>query len=161
MKAVHINPFLDATLNLLENMSGRRPVPGTKTLMKNFYSHRWDISGIIGLTGITEGVIAIRMTRNMVEKLLIKSNIPFSDADDFSELATSMVGEMANVIAGNALTHLNGYNIDITVPVVVQGRDHTISWPRSNPIIIIPFSSAFGPFEVCVSLKESLARSFM
>lgn len=161
MKAAHINPFLNSTLNLLENMSGRRPNHGQKTLMTNFHSHRWDVSGVIGVTGAAEGVIAIRMTNKMVEKLLINSGILFSDVDEFSELTTSMVGEMANVISGNALTEIAQFNIDITVPIVVQGRDHSISWPQNNPIIVIPFSSAYGPFEICVSLRESLVRSFV
>lgn len=161
MKAVHINPFLDSTLNMFESMSGRRPQPGQKSLLKNFYSHRWDVSGVIGVTGAVEGIITIRMTKIMVEKLLVKSNILFSDLDDFSELASSMVGEMANVIAGNALSELEQYDMDITVPIVIQGKDHTISWPHNNPVIVIPFASAFGPFEVCVSLKESLVRSFV
>lgn len=153
MKAAHINPFLDSTLNLMENMTGRRPIPGQKHLLQNFQSHRWDVSGIIGVTGTAEGIIAIRMTKSMVEKLLAASDIFFSNIDEFNELTNSMVGEIANVIAGNALSAISQYNINITVPVVIQGRDHTVAWPHNNPIIVIPFSSAFGPFEVCVSLK--------
>lgn len=104
MKAVHINPFLNSTLNMMENMSGRRPHPGQKSILTNFSSHRWDVSGVIGVTGAAEGIIAIRMTTKMVEKLLIRSGILFSDVDEFSELTSSMVGEIANVIEGNTLT---------------------------------------------------------
>lgn len=161
MKAAHINPFLNSTLNLFENMSGRRPHPGQKSLLQNFHSHRWEVSGIIGVTGTAEGVIAIRMTRTMVEKLLVKSDILFSDIDEFNELTNSMVGEIANVIAGNALSEIEQFNMNITVPIVIQGKDHTIAWPHNNPVIVIPFTSSFGPFEVCVSLKESLVRSFV
>ncbi|MBN2658615.1 MAG: chemotaxis protein CheX [Spirochaetales bacterium] len=161
MKAVHINPFLNATLNLMENMTGRIPIPGQKSLLQHFHSHRWDVSGVIGVTGNAEGIIAIRMTRNMVERLLDASNIFYDDMEEFNDLTNSLIGEIANVIAGNALSEISQYNLNITVPIVIQGKDHTIAWPRNNPIIVIPFSSAYGPFEVCVSLKESLLRSFM
>ncbi|MBB6480436.1 chemotaxis protein CheX [Spirochaeta isovalerica] len=160
MKAAHINPFLNSTLKLMENMIGRMPMPGQKSLLQNFHSHRWDVSGIIGVTGNAEGIIAIRMTKNMVEKLLAASGVFFSDVDEFNELTNSMIGEIANVIAGNALSDISQYNLNITVPIVIQGKDHTIAWPHNNPVIVIPFSSAFGPFEVCVSLKENLVRSF-
>jgi len=160
MKAAHINPFLNSTLNMMASMTGREPIPGQKSLLTNFHSHRWDVSGVIGITGTAEGIIAIRMTKNMVEKLLAASGVFFSDVDEFNELTNSMIGEIANVIAGNALSEISQYNLDITVPIVIQGKDHTISWPHNNPVIVIPFSSAFGPFEVCVSLKECLIKSF-
>lgn len=161
MKAAHINPFLNSTLKLMENMTGRTPIAGKKSLLQNFHSHRWEVSGVIGVTGNAEGIIAIRMTKNMVEKLFAASDIFFTDMNDFNELTNSMVGEIANVIAGNALSEISQYNLNITVPIVIQRKDHTIAWPHNNPVIVIPFSSAFGPFEICVSLKESLVNSFI
>jgi len=156
MKAEHINPFLNATLNLFENMMGQQPKVGVKSLVTNLNSHRWDVSGVIGITGAAEGVIAIRMTLSLVERLLYKSGVECSDEAELQQVTTSMVGEMANVIAGNALSEVSQYKMDITVPIVIQGKNHGISWPAKNPIIAIPFISSQGAFEVNVSLKENI-----
>lgn len=155
MKAVHINPFLNATLNLFQNMMGNRPNVGSTAIVKNICTHRWDVSGIIGITGAAEGVIAIRLTQNMVERLLKRSGIECKNEDELAETTSSMVGEMANIIAGNALGEVSRHDLDITVPIVIQGQNHNISWPSQNPILAIPFISSQGPFEVNVSLKEN------
>ncbi|MBN2626296.1 MAG: chemotaxis protein CheX [Spirochaetales bacterium] len=163
MKAAHINPFLDSTINLFNNMLGQEPRVGQKVLLKSLHTHRWDISGVIGITGSAEGVVALRLTRRMVEALLERSGLsPEGGQEEESrEIISSMVGEMTNVIAGNALGSIKQFEMDITVPFVVQGQDHSISWPRNNPVIAIPFSSALGHFEVDVSLKENYLYSIL
>lgn len=161
MKAVHINPFLDATVNLFTQMLGSEPRVGQKSLLTNFNSHRWDISGIIGVTGSAEGVVAIRLTRKIVEKMVKLSGLTADSESEMNDLISSMVGEMVNVIAGNALSGIGQYDLDITVPFVVQGKDHTISWPQNNPIITVPFITSQGPVEVNISLKDNLFHSIL
>lgn len=161
MKAIHINPFLSSTLNLFESMSGNEPSVGQKTLLQNLHSHRWEISGIIGVTGPAEGVVALRLTFPLVSALLEKSGLTFKDELEQKEMITSMVGEMTNIIAGNALGEIQQYDLDISVPIVIQGKDHSISWPKNNPIISIPFRSPLGVFEVNVSLKENYMHSIL
>ena len=161
MKAVHINPFLKSTIHLFENMLGQEPNVGSKTILKKTSSHRWDISGVIGVTGAAEGVIAIRLTNTLVERLMKKSGIICEDESELPAYTASMVGEMANVIAGNALNELTNYNMDITVPEVIQGINHPIQWPYGNPILAIPFTSSQGSFEVNVCLKENTIFSFL
>ncbi len=155
MKAEHINPFLNSTLNVFESMLGSQPQVGQKSLMKNFYTHRWDISGVIGITGTADGVIAIRLTHKLVEKILEKSEIVCSGPEETAEIINGMVGEIINMIAGNALGEITRFDLDITVPFVVQGDNHSIGWPRNNPIIAIPFITNYGPFEVNVSLRDN------
>ncbi|MDC7221091.1 MAG: chemotaxis protein CheX [Spirochaetales bacterium] len=161
MKAVHINPFLDSTINLFENMLGVAPRVGQKTILQSMHTHRWDISGVIGVTGVAEGVVALRLTERIVEGLLDKSDVSTGDDSSRREIISSMVGEMTNIISGNALGQIREYDLDITVPFVVQGKDHSISWPRNNPVIAIPFSCSLGHFEVDVSLKENYLHSIL
>ncbi len=161
MKAAHINPFLDSTINLFENMLGQEPRVGQISLMKSLHTHRWDISGVIGVTGVAEGVVALRMIKRMVEGLVERSGMTAENEEEQRDIISSMVGEMTNVIAGNALGQIQQYDLDITVPFVVQGQDHSISWPRNNPIIAIPFSCSLGHFEVNVSLKENYLHTIL
>lgn len=161
MKADHINPFLESTQNLFQNMLGEEPVIGEKALLKDLYNHPWDISGVIGVTGPAEGVIVLRLALSLVLSLMEQSGMSSDDETEQKQLITSMVGEMTNVIAGNALGKIQQYDLDISVPFVIQGKEHSISWPTNNPVISIPFTTTLGDFEVNVSLKENFMHSIL
>jgi chemotaxis protein CheX len=154
MKAALVNPFLTATIELFEKTFGVVPQPGEAYLDERASKHRWDISAVMVLTGSAIGVVAVRLTRVLADKLLRKSGVTWSSDEERSSLCDGMVGELVNIISGNAAGKLSGYDIEISVPLVVQGENHTVSWPDSAPILSIPFSTDFGPFVVNVSLIE-------
>jgi len=149
-----INPFLSSTIDLFEQTFSISPVPGTVYLDERAHTHRWDISAVMVLTGNAIGVVAIRLTKLLADKLLESSGISWKSEDERLELINGMVGELVNVIAAQASSHLEDYKINVSVPVVVQGKDHTISWPDKQPVIAIPFTTNLGPFSVNVSLFE-------
>ncbi len=161
MKAVYINPFLDSTIDLFDNMLGQKPSVGKASLIARLHTHRWDISGVIGVTGAAEGVVSLRLTSHLVDGLLAHSGLSPDGREEKMEIISSMVGEMTNVIAGNSLSKIREYSLDITVPFVVQGLNHSISWPQNNPILAIPFHTTLGFFEVDVSLKDNYLKSIL
>lgn len=154
MNAALVNPFLAATIELFERTFGITPRVGEVYLDDRARNHRWDISAIMILTGSAIGVVAVRLTRVLADKLLRKSGVEWKDDEERLSLCDGMVGELVNVIAGNASGNLSGYDVEISVPLVVQGRNHTVSWPDQAPILSIPFSTELGPFLVNVSLIE-------
>jgi len=50
-------------------------------------------------------------------------------------------------------SNLKDKDIKVSPPVVVAGKDHTLSWPKNYPIVGIPFTTQYGPFEVDVCFK--------
>lgn len=154
MNVDYVNPFLSATIELFERTFGTTPVPGEVFLDERARKHRWDISGVMVLTGSAIGVVAIRLTKLLADKLLAKSGVQWSGEEERESLCDGMVGEMVNIISGNASGRLSGYDIEISVPIVVQGEHHTISWPERAPIVGVPFSTDFGPFMIDVCLIE-------
>jgi chemotaxis protein CheX len=154
MNVGYVNPFLSATIELFEKTFGVTPVPGEPFLDERARKHRWDISAVMVLTGSAIGVIAIRLTRLLADKLLVKSGVQWKGEDERESLCDGMVGEMVNIISGNASGQLAGYDIEISVPIVVQGENHTISWPERAPIIGLPFTTDFGPFMINISIIE-------
>ena len=122
--------------------------------MDNMLGHRWEISGLIAITGDTRGVVAIRLHHRLVDKLLEKSGVTVTEDDERSEIINGMVGELINIVSGNAISEIEGYQLDISVPVIVQGENHTIGWPKIAPVISIPFRTVAGDFEVSVCFKE-------
>ena len=159
MQARYINPFLNATINLFRMTFAVDAKPGEPYLLENLLKHRWEISGVMAMHGSAIGVVAIRLTNTVSNKLLERSGLTYADEDERSALVKEMVGEMVNIIAGNASTTLEQYEIDISVPFVVQGAHHVVTWPQRSPIISIPFSTPYGPFEVNVSMIEPVRTS--
>jgi len=154
MNVDYVNPFLSATIELFEKTFGVTPIPGEVFLDERARKHRWDISAVMVLTGSAIGVVAIRLTRLLADKLLVKSGVQWKDEEERESLCDGMVGEMVNIVSGNASGRLSGYDIEISVPIVVQGENHTISWPERSPIIGVPFTTDFGPFMIDISLIE-------
>ncbi len=154
MNAAYVNPFLSSTIALFESLFGFTPVAGEAFLDESARKHRWDISAVMVLTGSALGVVAIRLTRILADKLLQKSGVTWSSDEERESLMNGMVGELVNIIAGNASGKISEFNIEISVPIVVQGEHHTISWPDRAPIIGVPFSTPYGPFLVDISIIE-------
>jgi chemotaxis protein CheX len=154
MKAAYINPFLTATIELFERTFGISPQAGAPFIEERGHKHRWDVSGVMVLTGSAIGVVAIRLPRYLADKLLVKSGVQWKGEGEREQLCDGMIGELVNIISGNASGQLTDYDIEISLPIVVQGANHTISWPERAPIISLPFSTDLGPFMVSVSLIE-------
>lgn len=154
MNANHINPFLNSTISVFESMIGESPSAGKPVILERFATHRWDISGVIGIVGAADGVIALRLTQKLVENILKLSGVIYNSADEKNDLINSMVGEIINMIAGKTVGKITQYNLDITVPLVIQGKNHSIAWPQNTPVITLPFRVSKGVFEVNCSLKE-------
>jgi chemotaxis protein CheX len=154
MNVAYVNPFLSATIELFERTFAITPVPGEVFLDARAGKHRWDISAVMVLTGSAIGVVAIRLTRLLADKLLKKSGVQWAGEEERESLCDAMVSEMVNIIAGNAAGKLSGYEIEISLPIVIQGENHTVSWPERAPIIGVPFTSDYGPFMINISLIE-------
>jgi len=154
VNAAYVNPFLSATIKLFEQTFAFTPEVGEVYLEERGHKHRWDISAVMVLTGNAIGVVAIRLTRYLADKLLTRTGVQWKSEDERESLMSGMVGELVNIIAGNASSELADYNIEISVPLVIQGENHTVSWPDDAPIVAIPFTTPFGPFLVNVSILE-------
>lgn len=149
-----INPFLKTTMTTFSQMFNFMPTLGKPFLVKDVLQHDWNISGIIGIVGDVEGILVIRFTEELAQKLLEASGMEYSNIDERDEIKRALVAEIANVISGNALPLLDAARLDITPPVVIQGENHTISWPSNSPKIGIPFSSEMGNFEMQISITS-------
>jgi len=150
MDANIINPFLSATMNLFSSMFGVDATAGKPFVMDNFLSHKWEITGVLGITGIAKGVVAIRMHSLLVNKLLAKSGVTYENEAEKADLIDAMVGELVNIVAGNAIGELSDYDLDISVPLTIQGANHRISWPKIAPVMCVPFRTPMGEFEIDV-----------
>jgi chemotaxis protein CheX len=154
MDANIINPFLNGTIELFQEMLFIQPTYGEPFIVKDNGSHRWEISGIIGLAGESEGIVVLRVTNFLAEKLLVKSRVVVNDDSEKPKIINEMISELVNIISAKALAEIQGLNVKLTPPFTVQGKNHNISWPSRTPVIGVPFQTKYGPFEVEVSISS-------
>jgi chemotaxis protein CheX len=63
------------------------------------------------------------------------------------------IGELANMVAGNAKKDLHGMKLGISLPSVVLGKEHVISQSRTAPRLVIPCDVDYGRFFVEVAMR--------
>lgn len=156
MDANIINPFLTAAIEVYKDMFGILANPGVPFLLEEEGKHRWDISGLLGVTGDYSGIMCFRLHKILADKLLVKSGIETKTEKERQETVYEMIGEITNIISGNAASHIFHANIKISPPAVIMGENHKIAWPKTMPVIGIPFSTFSGPFEVDVCFRKNM-----
>jgi chemotaxis protein CheX len=127
--------------------SGARELVGSE-------DHGWDITGLVGIAGQAQGIVAIRLTQSLVETLLAGSGVATVGAAESRQLESGLVGEMTNIIAGAAITAIRDLDMDIAPPVIVRGINHKIGWPNIAPVMAISFEFPSGSFEVDLCIKH-------
>lgn len=152
MKAEVINPFLEATVSVLKTMASTDPIPG-KPYIKKGTSAIGDVSGVVGITGDTEGSLCITFTRECI--LFIISRMPGEDQKEINDEVKDAVGELTNMISGDSRRRLEeiGHHFLGTIPSVISGYGHEIKHITKGPILSIPFNTQAGPFTVEVCFK--------
>ncbi len=152
MKAKYINPFIFASMNLFKEYLGLDVESGTPYILDDPRSLD-EVSGIIGLAGETTGSVVLSFSRDTAVKIISK----FA-GHTYQALGSDVidgVGELINIVAGNAKKDLLDYKIVISLPGVITGSDYRIHWPENVPVISVPFSSSAGDFTLNVSLRDA------
>lgn len=151
MQAKYINPFIQASVNLFQNYIGIEVKAGKPYLRKDPQDLE-EVSGIIGLAGETVGAVVLSFSRETAIEVIARMENKKYQA--LTNEVIDGVGELVNVIAGNAKRDLTDFRIDISLPGIVTGRSYMIHWPEGIPVIAIPFESEIGHFSVNVSLRD-------
>lgn len=151
MQAKYINPFVRATVGLFQDFVGIDVSP-EKPYVREKPNDLEEVSGIIGLAGETVGAVVLSFSRESAIRVVGKM-----EGRPYQALTNDVidgVGELVNIIAGNAKKDLTDFRIEISLPGIVTGSSYQIHWPEGIPVIAIPFDSDYGHFSVNVSLRD-------
>ncbi len=151
MKVKYINPFITATVNLFEEYMGLK-LTGGKPHVLSDPQNLMEVSGIIGLAGETKGAVVLSFSRETAIKVV--STMEKTTYTALGGEVIDGVGELVNIIAGNAKKDLTEFRVEISLPGVVTGKAYQIHWPEGIPVVSIPFESDIGPLSVNVSLRD-------
>ncbi len=151
VKVEHVNPFIQSTMETFTKMVGISAKPG-KIQLKQSSALSYDISGIIGLSGGAKGMIALSFPKATAIK--VTNKFVGVDNTEMNDDTVDAMGELANIVAGNAKKGLSEFNINISLPSVVMGEQHQVKEPKDVFSFIVPFTTELGNFDLAVSLKS-------
>ena len=149
-----INPFLNATREVLSTMAATNAVVGKPFLKKDDTAYG-DVSGIIGITGDALGSMAISFTEPCICR--ISSMMLGETISEVSDDVLDAVGELTNMISGAARRAIekDGLSVYAAIPSVIHGRNHQLNHILKSPSIVIPFSTEQGNFVLDVCIRRS------
>ncbi len=148
-----INPLLDAVVNVLSTMAGFEVQSG-KPYLNNERTAVEDITGLIKIDGYAHGVIGLSLSESAILK--IANNMLFESFTEINEEIKDAVGELTNMIAGQARSGLSekGFSFQASTPSIVLGKGEEMDHIPFVPILGIPFSSENGKLAIEFSLTE-------
>jgi chemotaxis protein CheX len=126
-----INPFISATLHVLETMASTKAEAGKPFLKKNQVAIG-DITSVIRLTGDASGTISVSFAEKSF--LAIVANMFGEEMKELNDEIGDAVGEIANMISGQARKKLGetGKSLKAAIPTVIMGKNHTICHETSG-----------------------------
>ena len=155
MNVEFINPFLSAISNVLVTMAMIEPKSGRPAIQCDHLPPA-EITGVIEMNSPqTSGVLAISFTESLIHK--VTKRMLGDDAETADETLKDLVGEITNMVCGNAKAVLDqkGFDFDMATPRVVKGRDRDVTFPKGCTVIVVPFSTDFGEFYVEIGFGKT------
>ncbi len=151
MRADYINPFIKSLSRVFQTMLGCEVRRGQPYLKVNGSSDH-PISGVIGLSGRAVGTVvlslsgevAIRAASTMLGCKLSKIDADVCDA----------IGELTNMVAGAAKAELKEFQLSVSLPNVITGKDHNVRFPSAVTPLCVPFETVWGSLLLEVGLVE-------
>jgi len=125
--------------------------PITSLRLPNFQPQH-DVSGIIGFSNALRGTIVISLDREVAlsaAEAFIGQRPETIDSD-----VLDMVGELANMIAGNAKQRIGTAGISLGLPTVVSGSDIRVSFEPGARVEFLSFATPKGPLCVQWAIRE-------
>jgi len=154
----YVEPFVEVTVNTFKEFVGIDIAPKHPHFLDAEQSFEWDISAVIGLSGVVKGAVIVSMKAELAIKLtdlLAGEGHEEIDAD-----VVDAIGEINNIIAGNIKPRVpNGDKIVISIPTIIKGKEHSIAWPsKQTRILCIPhkaFENDIFHLMVAIELESS------
>lgn len=153
MDAKYITPFIQSIQNVFSTML-QLQVSVLEPKIKADSAATYDVTGIIGLSGDVVGSVVLSFPTGTAERVvsLFTGMELTSDSDDFSDA----VGELVNMVSGNAKGMFESREVSISCPSVVLGSGHKIASPKEVPCIVIPCDTDCGEFAIEIMIDDRI-----
>ena len=148
-----INPFINATLNVLETMASVK-AKAEKPYLKQDNVAQGDISGVVGFTGDANGTVSVTFDESCI--LNIVSSMLGEEMKELNSEISDAVGELTNMISSQARQEIEKIGILLrgATPKVITDKNHELISMVKVPKVAFPFKTDVGSFTVEVCLKK-------
>jgi chemotaxis protein CheX len=156
-----VEPFISAANLTLAEMAQTEPFVRSVFRTARLRSQS-DITAVLGLAG-QEGsgdVLVLSFPAETAKALAARVLVEVTPAPD-DELIRDCMGELANVIAGQAKTLLaeSPYQLLLGTPKVLLGPGLEVASPASALTLVVVFGTDAGDFVLQVCLDQDAARA--
>jgi len=138
----YINPVITGLEHVFKTMLNCDVERTGLGLMENNQA-LYPVSGIIGISGKGVGTVVLSMQESVALKsagvMLMMDNLTAIDDD-----VLDAVGELTNMICGEAKAKLEQYRLSISLPNILCGTDCRLHFPQNSRPISIPFKCVWG-----------------
>ena len=155
MDASYVMPFVKALENVFSTML-QIQVQVEPPRLRDTTEPGHDVSGIIGMSGDVTGAVVLSFpteTALRVVNLFTGLETELGD-EDFADA----IGELVNMVTGNAKAEFKNADVSISCPSVVIGAGHQIFQRKDQPIIEIPCDCDCGPMTVLVTMRDNVEQ---
>lgn len=144
-----IQPFIESTKSFFAMMLNA----DAELVLDNQCSEKvlYDISGIISFSGAVQGTAVISLDKEVA--FAITETLLGARPDSVNEEVRDMVGELANMIGGNAKERLSNSEITLGLPTVVTGKGHEVSFDPGAQVRSIIFATPWGQLSIEVGMR--------
>jgi chemotaxis protein CheX len=148
-----MEPFVAATLGSIREMAATAATVRSM-YQKVGYRMFGDVSAVIGLVSAVEGSMVLSFpdaTAATLAGRVLAGVTPTPDED----MVRDCVGELANVVAGQAKGLLAGtpHHFAMSTPTIVSGTGHEIRHQPGMPCLVAAFGSDAGDFALQLCIK--------
>ena len=153
-----VKPFVDGTIYTMKVQCGFDASHGRPFLKSDINPMTVDIAGIVGVVSEKfKGTISICFPEKTF--LAIMKKMLDEEYSSITKEVEDGAGELMNIIFGFAKKKLNeqGHNFQKSLPSVITGANIKVSHVSSGPIIILPFESELGPFQLAIGIETETA----
>ncbi|RJQ82440.1 MAG: hypothetical protein C4519_07905 [Desulfobacteraceae bacterium] len=149
----YLSPFIENTIHVLKTTALLDAV-FREVYFSNTFRIFGDISGIIGLSGASEGTVAVTLYWELARKII--ANMMSVQTERINaEYIHDGVGELINVISGSTKKRFKGtpFHFDLSLPTVVVGSGHQLGHPENSSIAVLIFDVGDTAFVLQICLK--------
>jgi len=159
MRVEYINPFVEATVNVLKEYLGSVVKRGNLYL-KSTSKQIMGVAALVGLAGDVEGRVLLDMTQDTA--LAVASIMNGEEMKVMDEMVKATITELANQITAQAISNLYqaNYKFDLTPPTIFTGDNMMISNNMNVEALIVPVElgkdGENGKIEINVVIREKI-----
>jgi chemotaxis protein CheX len=143
-------PFVESTKAVFSTMVGVDIKLADLCRCQRFHC-AFDISSVIGFSGSIRGMMVIGMDKAVA--FSIAEELLGHRPTEIDAEVSDMVGELANMIGGNAKERMGDFNIALGLPTVVSGQSYHIAFHSDDHLHLLCFETPWGPLSVEFGLR--------